>query len=79
MKIDKLITFVNENNQYFFKLLLYVGFRLIKMKPKGSGLHNRLMLSIVREDYNKVTSPKMYNKIIRHKFYNHYVSESHRG
>ena len=46
MGVDKLLAFVNEQNQYFYKLLLYVGFRLIKMKPKGNGLHNRLMLSI---------------------------------
>jgi RimJ/RimL family protein N-acetyltransferase len=73
MNIDKLIAFVNERNQYFYKLLLYVGFRLIKLKPKNHGLDNRLMLSIVREDYEKVTSTKSYNRIIRNKFYNNYL------
>jgi hypothetical protein len=52
MGLEKLIVFVNEQNQYFFKLLLYVGFRLIKMKPKtGAGLHNRMMLCITNDEY----------------------------
>lgn len=47
MGIEKLIVFVNEQNQYFCKLLMWVHFRLIKMKPKAQGASfNRLMLSI---------------------------------
>lgn len=73
MNIDKLIAFVNERNQYYYKLLLYVGFRLLKLKPKNHGQDNRLMLSIVREDYEKVTSKKSYNRIVKNKFYNNYL------
>ena len=78
MEIDKLIVFVNERNQYFYKLLLYVGFRLIKMKPKNHGEDNRLMLSIIREDYEKVISTKSYNRIIKNKFYNNYLQNAQR-
>jgi hypothetical protein len=37
MELEKLIVFVNEPNQYFYKLLLYVGFKMVKVKPKGNG------------------------------------------
>jgi len=77
MKLEKLIIFVNEPNQYFFKLLLYVHFRLIKMKPKNNGAYNRLMLSMNREDYDELMQ-KHYKKLIKNKFYNHYIMEHYR-
>lgn len=76
MGIEKLIAFVNERNQYFYRLLLYVGFRLIKLKPKNHGLDNRLMLSIIREDYDKIMNTKTYNRIIKNKFYNNYLQNA---
>ena len=79
MCLDKLVVFVNEPNQYFFKLLLYVGFRLIKMKPKGSaGKFNRFVVSISKEDF-EVTYTKNYKKIIKNKFYNSFLLESYRA
>ena len=77
MKLEKLIIFVNEPNQYFFKLLLYVHFRLIKMKPKNGGAYNRLMLSMSREDFDELMT-KHYKKLIKNKFYNHYIMEHYR-
>ena len=37
MGLEKLLVFVNEHNQYFCKLLMWLHFRLIKMKPKVHG------------------------------------------
>lgn len=79
MDLEKLVVFVNESNQYFYKLMLYVGFRLIKMKPWGShSKHNRLMVSLLREDFNK-NIDKLYKKIKRHKFYNQFIAESYKS
>lgn len=36
------------------------------------------MLSIVREDYDKVMGEKSYKKIIKNKFYNRYIMECYR-
>ena len=58
--------------------MLYVGFRLIKLKPKNHGRDNRLMLSVVREDYEKVMSTKSYNRIVKNKFYNKYLQHAQR-
>jgi hypothetical protein len=76
MGLEKLLVFVNEQNQYFFKLLLYVGFRLIKMKPKGIGQHNRLMLSILKEDFDEMLK-KNYKKLMKNKFYNSFLMEAY--
>jgi RimJ/RimL family protein N-acetyltransferase len=46
MDLEKILVFVNEPNQYFYKLLLYIGFRLLKIKPKGNSRFSRLMVSI---------------------------------
>lgn len=77
MGVEKLIAFVNEQNQYFFKLLLYVGFRLMKMKPKGNGQHNRLMLSIMKDDFDEMLK-KNYKKLMKNKFYNSFLLEAYR-
>jgi RimJ/RimL family protein N-acetyltransferase len=34
MDVEKLVAFVFEANQYFYKLLIYIGFKLNKIKPK---------------------------------------------
>ena len=75
MNLDKLIVFVNEQNQYFYKLLLWVHFRLIKLKPKQNGLFNRFMLSMLKEDFQEFMS-KHYKKVIKNKFYNSFLNEN---
>ena len=76
MAIEKLIVFVNEQNHYFFKLLLYVGFRLIKMKPKQNGQQVRLMLSILRDEFDEIMRNKA-KKIVKNKFYNAFVTDKY--
>lgn len=75
--LEKLIAFVNEPNTYFYKLLLYVGFRLIKMKPKGKGRFARLMVSITKEDF-ELNYQQNYKKIVKNKFYNSFLLDSFR-
>ncbi|CDW87475.1 UNKNOWN [Stylonychia lemnae] len=77
MGLEKLIVFVNEQNQYFCKLLMWVHFRLIKMKPKAHGMYNRLMLSILKEDFQELIS-KHYKKIIKNRFYNSFMHDNYR-
>lgn len=77
MGLEKLIVFVNEQNQYFCKLLMWVHFRLIKMKPKAHGMFNRLMLSILKEDFEELMT-KHYKKIIKNRFYNSFLMDNFR-
>ena len=77
MSLEKLLVFVNEQNQYFYKLLQYAGFRLIKMKPKTNGQHNRLMLSITKEDFDAMMK-KNFKKLMKNKFYNSFLMEAYR-
>jgi hypothetical protein len=78
MDLERVITFVNEINQYFFKLLLFVGFKLVKMKPKGkNGKHNRLMLCMMKEDFEELMK-KNYKKVLRNNFYNSFLVNAYR-
>lgn len=76
MGLEKLVVFVNEQNQYFCKLLMWVHFRLIKMKPKAHGMYNRLMLSINKDDFYELVT-KNYKKIIKNRFYNSFMHDNY--
>lgn len=45
MDLDKLIVFIKEDNEYYSKLLIYLGFKLMKIKYKSNGL-NRMQLGL---------------------------------
>jgi hypothetical protein len=56
---------------------MWVHFRLIKLKPKAHGLFNRLMLSILKEDFEELMK-KHYKKIIKNRFYNSFLMDNFR-
>lgn len=56
---------------------MWVHFRLIKMKPKAHGMYNRLMLSILKDDFQELIS-KHYKKIIKSRFYNSFMHDNYR-
>ena len=78
LDIERLITFVNETNNYLYKLFLYVGFRLLKKKPAAPGAKGtRLMLVILKEDFER-NLQKSYQKLSKKKFYNSFAIDSYR-
>ena len=56
---------------------MWVHFRLIKMKPKVHGMYNRLMLSIMKDDFQELIS-KHYKKIVKNRFYNSFMHDNYR-
>ena len=46
MGLQKLSTLVFETNNYYLKSLLYMGFKLIKLKPKADDGTRRMLLQM---------------------------------
>lgn len=44
MGLNKLSTLIFETNTYFLKLLLYIGFKLVKLKPRAEDGTRRMIL-----------------------------------
>ena len=60
---------VFETNNYYLKLLLYIGFKLIKLKPRAEDGSRRMILSITKEQFEKMNEEGSIEKIMASKFY----------
>lgn len=48
------------------------------MKPKGNGKFNRLLVTVLKEEFDK-NFEKYYKKVQKNRFYNSFLQKSYRS